>query len=178
MFTGWVFCQDSQDHPQVSQFTRRTQKLNSQSQFTALKRHKAKSANGKRHVGWSLEETKHKLPTVLSQWCHRTHLDSSTNELWQHMRSFVREAHVSLGTYSFGGEGLVTEAPVPQKESRLHFSQKLLRQARTVFCTSTKHAGHSYQNRPRASWEPAKCQLLKQAFLGNMQGLRNSWLLS
>lgn len=64
----------SQNHPQVWQLARKTQRIQPKCivMFMAKvyysERMQCKISKGKRHTGQSLEETRHELPRVLSQW--------------------------------------------------------------------------------------------------------------
>jgi hypothetical protein len=64
-----------QDRPQVSYFTSRTNRTQCvvvlMTEIYYSKRIQSKISKGERHVKQNLEETRHKLPKVLSSWNHK-----------------------------------------------------------------------------------------------------------
>lgn len=53
-------------------------------------------SKAKRHMGWSLRETRCQLPRILFQWATQVVLNSPSNEFWQHVwnvhRKFIRDS--------------------------------------------------------------------------------------
>lgn len=65
-------CWGPQDHPQIQWFTRQTHRtqhiLIVKAMISYSKKIQRKVYKGKKHTGWSLEETRHKLERALSEW--------------------------------------------------------------------------------------------------------------
>lgn len=123
-----TFCQGSPRHLQVWGFTWTHRCL------WLSERIQRKISKRKRHMRWSAEETRHKLPRVLSEWSHTGRAWFLQHELWPHIRKVAYQGN-SLETqcprFLFGVSHIGhlrlarTQIPDSQKESRCPASTTL-----------------------------------------------------